>query len=325
MNKAIRIYETGGPEVLKLETINIGPPKPKEVGILQTAIGLNYIDIYGRTGLYPLPSLPHGLGMEATGIIETIGKDIKSFNIGDRVAYISTPPGAYAERRNVPADRLIPLPTTISDEMGAAMMLKGLTAQYLLRQTYKVKRGDSILIHAAAGGVGLIICQWAKHLGATVIGTVGNEKKAELAKKNGCDHTIIYTKENFKKKVIEITNGKGVEVVYDSIGQKTFMDSLDCLKPLGTMVSFGNATGPVNEFSIGLLATKGSLFLTRPTLFTYIDQIKNLRYMSNELFKLVNSGIIKININQKYSLVDTAQAHIDIEKRDTTGSTILIP
>lgn len=325
MSKAIRIHETGGPEVLKWEDVNVGEPGPSEAKVRHTAVGLNYIDVYVRMGLYPMPSFPHALGMEAAGVVEAVGEGVSDVAIGDRIAYVIAPPGAYSEERVVPADRLIKLPKGISDETGAAMMLQGMTAQYLLRQTYNVKAGDSILIHAAAGGVGLIVCQWAKHLGATVIGTVGNDEKAELAKAHGCDHAIVYTRENFKDRIAAITDGEGVNVVYDSIGKDTFMDSLDSLKPLGMMVTFGNATGSVDAFSPGILAAKGSLFVTRPTLFTYIDKRDNLMAMAADLFEVVSSGVVKIEINQSYDLSDTAQAHIHLEARKTTGSTILKP
>ena len=325
MTKAIRIHQTGGPEVLKWEDVEVGAPGPGQARIRHTAVGLNYIDIYGRTGLYPMPSMPHVLGMEGAGIIEAIGEGVSEVAPGDRVAYVIAPPGAYCEERLVPADRLVKLPDNISEDTAAAMMLQGMTAQYLLRQTYKVKAGDSILIHAAAGGVGLIVCQWAKHLGATVIGTVGSDEKAALAKAHGCDHAIVYTRENFKDRVKEITGGAGVNVVYDSIGKDTFMDSLDCLKPLGMMVTFGNATGPVADFPPGLLGPKGSLFLTRPTLFTYMAKRDDLMAMADELFEIVSSGVVKIEINQTYDLKDTAKAHADLEGRKTTGSTILKP
>jgi NADPH2:quinone reductase len=325
MSKAIRIHETGGPEVLKWEDVDVKAPRPGEARVRHTAVGLNYIDIYGRTGLHPMPSFPHTLGMEAAGVVEAIGEGVNGIAVGDRIAYVIAPPGAYSEERVVPADRLIKLPEGVSDETGAAMMLKGMTAQYLLHQTYTVKAGDSILIHAAAGGVGLIVCQWAKHLGAKVIGTVGNDKKAALAKSYGCDHTIVYTQENFKDRVSEITGGEGVDVVYDSIGKETFMDSLDSLKPLGMMVTFGNATGPIDPFSPGILAAKGSLFVTRPTIFTYIAKRDNLIAMAADLFRVVSSGVVKIKINQTYDLSNAAQAHIDLEARKTTGSTILKP
>ncbi len=322
--KAVRIHEPGETDQLVLDEIEIAPPGPGEVCIRHTAIGLNFIDVYMRSGLYPL-ELPHVLGMEGAGKIEAVGDGVVDLKIGDRVAYVSQPPGAYSEARNIAADRVIKLPDSIADKTAAAMMLQGLTAQYLLRRTYKVKKGDTILMHAAAGGVGLIVCQWARALGATVIGTVGTDEKAEIAKAHGCDHTIIYTRENFKDRVMEITNGAGVEVVYDSIGKDTFDASLDCLKPLGTMVTFGNATGPVDPVNPMVLAAKGSLFLTRPTLFTYIAQRDDLVAMTDELLDVVLSGKVKIEIGQEYPLADVARAHNDLETRKTTGSTIIIP
>jgi NADPH2:quinone reductase len=325
MSKAIRIHETGGPEILRWEDVDVNPPGFGEARVRHTAIGVNYIDVYGRTGLHHMPSFPHTLGMEAAGIVEAIGKGVSDVAVGDRIAYVIAPPGAYSEERVVPADRLIKLPEGVSDETGAAMLLKGMTAQYLLHQTYVVKAGDNILIHAAAGGVGLIVCQWAKHLGAKVIGTVGSDEKAALAKSHGCDHTIVYTRESFKDRVSEITDGEGVDVVYDSIGKVTFMDSLDSLKPLGMMVTFGNASGPVDAFSPGILAAKGSLFVTRPTIFTYIAKRNDLLAMAADLFEVVASGVVKIEINQTYDLSNAAQAHIDLEARKTTGSTILKP
>ena len=325
MSKAIRIHETGGPEVLKWEDVDVTHPGFGEAKIRHTAVGVNYIDVYGRTGLHPMPSFPHTLGMEAAGVVEAIGEGVSDVAVGDRIAYVIAPPGAYSEERVVPADRLVKLPEWVSDKTGAAMMLKGMTAQYLLHQTYNVKAGDNILIHAAAGGVGLIVCQWAKHLGANVIGTVGSDDKAALAKSHGCDHTIVYTQENFKDCVSEITGGEGVDVVYDSIGKETFMDSLDSLKPLGMMVTFGNASGLIDSFSPGILAAKGSLFVTRPTIFTYIAKRDNMIAMAADLFKVVASGVVKIEINQTYDLSNAAQAHIDLEARKTTGSTILIP
>ncbi len=325
MSKVIRIHETGGPEVLKWEDVDVGEPGPGEAKVRHTAIGLNFIDIYGRTGLYPLPSLPHALGMEGAGIVEAVGEGVGEVAVGDRVAYVAAPPGAYSEERLVAAERMLKLPDDITDETAAAMMLKGMTAQYLLRQTYDVKAGDTILMHAAAGGVGLIVCQWAKYLGATVIGTVGSDEKADLATAHGCDHPIVYTRESFKDRVQEITGGEGVNVVYDSIGKDTFMDSLDCLKPLGMMVTFGNATGPVDAFSPAILAAKGSLFVTRPTLFTYIAKREDLETMANDLFEVVSAGAVKIEVNQTYDLKDAARAHADLESRKTTGSTILKP
>lgn len=322
--KAVRIHEFGGIDKLSLDDIALPSPGPGEICVRHKAIGLNFIDVYMRTGTYPLP-LPHVLGMEGAGLVEAVGEGVSELKIGDRVAYAAQPPGAYAQARIINADRVVKTPDGISDETAAAMMLQGLTAQYLLRRTYKVKKGDTILMHAAAGGVGLIVCQWAKLLGATVIGTVGTEEKAKIAKAHGCDHTIIYTSENFLDRVKEITNGQGVEVVYDSIGKDTFMQSLDCLKPLGTMVTYGNATGPVEPFAPGILAGKGSLFVTRPTLFTYIAKREDLVAMAGELFDVVLSGKVKIEVGQKYPLANVAQAHADLEGRKTTGSTVLIP
>ncbi|MDH5187774.1 MAG: quinone oxidoreductase [Rhodospirillaceae bacterium] len=324
MVKAVRIHEFGGTDKLSLDDIDLGSPGAGEICVRHSAIGLNFIDIYMRNGTYPLP-LPHVLGMEGAGLVEAVGEGVSELKIGDRVAYAAQPPGAYAEARIIAAERVVKIPDAITDETAAAMMLQGLTAQYLLRRTYNVKKGDTILMHAAAGGVGLIVCQWAKHLGATVIGTVGTEEKAKIAKAHGCDHTIIYTKENFLDRVKEITGGEGVEVVYDSIGKDTFDQSLDCLKPLGTMVTYGNATGEVEPFQPKILAAKGSLFLTRPTLFTYIAKRDDLVGMANELFEVIMSGKVKIEIGQKYSLADVAKAHADLEGRKTTGSTILLP
>ncbi|PLX99619.1 MAG: quinone oxidoreductase [Desulfuromonas sp.] len=325
MAKAIRIHQTGGPEVMQWEDIEIADPGPGQVRLKQTAVGLNFIDVYHRTGLYPLPTLPATIGMEAAGIVDAIGEGVSDLTIGERIAYASPPPGAYAEVRLMPADRVIKLPDSISDQQAAAMMLQGMTVQYLLRSTYRVQPGDTILFHAAAGGVGLIACQWAKHLGATVIGTVGSEEKAELAKAHGCDHTILYRDEDIVERVQEITGGEGVPVVYDSIGKDTFEASLDCLRPRGILVSFGNASGPVQPFEPGILAQKGSLYFTRPTLMTYTAKREDLAKSAEELFDVVESGAVKIEVNQTYALKDAAQAHIDLEARKTTGSTVLIP
>lgn len=319
--QAIQIQEVGGPEVLQSVSLTLNEPGPQEVRVRHHACGLNYIDVYYRNGSYPLPP-PAVLGMEAAGIIEAKGIEVKNFAVGERVAYCR-PLGAYCEARNMAADTLVKLPDSISFEQAAAMMLKGLTAQYLLRRTYRVQAGDTILIHAAAGGVGLIVCQWAKALGATVIGTVGSEEKAALAKMHGCDHAIVYTRENFVQQVHTITQGKGVAVVYDSIGKDTFEQSLDCLRPFGMMVSFGSSSGPVMGINIGILAQKGSLFLTRPTLMTYTAHRSDLEIMSTELFEMVTSGKVKIDIHQQYALSDVIQAHRDLEARKTTGSTIL--
>ena len=325
MSKAIRIHEYGGPEVLRWEDVEVGAPGPGQLRVRHAAVGLNYIDVYHRTGLYPLPSLPWTLGMEGAGQVEAVGEGVTEFKAGDRVAYASPPVGAYAEVRLVPADRVVALPDTIDDRTAAAMMLQGMTAQYLLRRTYRVRPGDAILLHAAAGGVGLIASQWARDLGATVIGTVGNDDKAELARAHGCHHVIVYSRENFAERVREITGGQGVAVVYDSVGQATFMGSLDCLRPLGTMVSFGNASGPVPPFEPGILAAKGSLFLTRPTLMTYTAKRADLVASAAELFEVVGNGVVKIEVRQTYPLAETAQAHRDLEARQTTGSTVLLP
>jgi NADPH:quinone reductase len=321
MTNAIRIHQTGGPEVLKWEAIEVGQPGAGEVRIKHTAVGLNYIDVYHRTGLYPM-SLPFSPGLEAAGVIEAIGANVSELKVGDRVAYGTGPIGAYCEARVMPVEKLVKLPASISDQQGAAMMLQGLTAQYLLRRIYKVKAGDTILIHAAAGGVGLIVCQWAKYLGATVIGTVGNDEKAALAKANGCDYPIVYTREDFQQRVMEITDGKKLPVVYDSIGKDTFTKSLDCLQPMGLMVIFGNSSGPVAPFDPGILGGKGSLFVTRPTLAHYAGARKDLVPMAEELFDVVAKGAVKISINQTYALKDATQAHRDLEARKTTGSTV---
>jgi NADPH2:quinone reductase len=324
MTHAIRIHETGGPEVLRWEAVEVGPPAAGEARIRQTAVGLNFIDTYHRSGLYPVPSLPCVIGSEAAGVIEALGDGVTNLKVGQRVAYGGIL-GGYAEARLIKADRLVALPDAIDDTMAAAMMLKGMTAQYLLRRTYRVKEGDTILVHAAAGGVGLILCQWGKHLGATVIGTVGTEKKAELARSHGCDHPIVYTREDFVKRVREITGGEGVHVVYDAVGKDTFAGSLDALSPLGMMVTFGNASGPVPPFEPAILAQKGSLFLTRPTLMTYTAKADDLQATAAELFDVVAAGHVKITVDQTYPLKDTAQAHRDLEGRKTTGSTVLLP
>jgi len=324
MVKAVRVHTYGGPEALVYEDVDPGAPGPGQARIRQTAVGLNYIDTYHRTGLYKLPSLPHALGVEGSGIVEAVGEGVTNVKPGDRICYGSIL-GAYAEERIVPADRLLALPEGISDDVAAGIMLKGMTARYLLRVTYRVQKGDTVLIHAAAGGVGLIACQWAKHLGATVIGTVGSDEKAELARAHGCDHPVIYTRESFVDKVKEVTGGKGVPVVYDSVGKDTWEGSLDCLAVRGMMVSFGNASGPVAPFSILTLSQKGSLFLTRPTLAHYIVTRADYEQTANDLFGVVKSGAVKIEVNQRYALKDVAQAHVDLESRKTTGSTVLIP
>lgn len=323
MPYAIRIHEHGGPEKMQWEEVQVGDPGPGQVRVRNTAIGLNYVDTYQRSGLYPM-QLPFTLGSEGAGVVEAVGPKGKEFKVGDRVAYAG-PIGAYAEVVLRPADRLVKIPAGVDDKTAAAMMLKGLTTQYLLRRTYRVKNGDTILMHAAAGGVGQILCQWAKHLGANVIGTVGSDEKAELAKKAGCKHVIVTTREKFFDRVKAITKGKGVPVVYDGVGKDTFMESLDCLQPLGLMVSFGNASGAVPPFNAGILSAKGSLFLTRPTLGTYTASREDLVKAAQELFAVVKSGKVKIKVNQIYPLREAAQAHRDLESRKTTGSTVLIP
>ena len=322
MTHAIRIHTPGGPEVMSWDKLDVPPPGPGEVRVRHTAVGLNYIDTYHRSGAYKLP-LPSGLGQEAAGVVEALGPGVTELKVGQRVAYGTGPIGAYCEMRNMPVDKLVPLPDGIADRDAAAMMLKGLTVQYLIRQTYRVKSGDTILLHAAAGGVGLILSQWAKHLGATVIGTVGSDDKAKLAKAHGCAHTIVYSREDFVKRVDEITGGKKVPVVYDSVGKDTFLKSLDCLAPLGVAALFGASSGAVEPLNLGLLAQKGSLFVTRPTLNTYAASRENLVAMANELFDVVKSGAVKIEVNQTYPLKDAAKAHADLAARKTTGSTVL--
>ncbi len=324
MTKAIRCFTNGGPEVMEYVDVEVGEPGAGEVRVRHHAIGLNYIDVYFRTGLYPQP-LPAGLGMEGAGVVEAIGSGVTEVKVGDRVAYACRPPGAYAEARVMPSASLVKLPDDIDFETAAAMMLQGLTVQYLFHRTFPLKGGETILFHAAAGGVGLIACQWAKALGVNMIGTVGSDEKAALAKAHGCTHTINYNKEDFLSRVKELTNGQGVPVVYDSIGADTFIKSLDCLSPLGTMVSYGSASGPVPPFSLQELASRGSLFITRPTLFAYTAKRSDLEAMSADLFRMVSSGKVKIEINQRYALKDVQQAHRDLESRKTTGSTILLP
>jgi NADPH2:quinone reductase len=323
MTYAIRIHRPGGPEVLTWEKVSVGAPGPGEARIRHAAVGLNFIDTYHRTGLYPVP-LPSGIGLEGAGTVEAVGEGVTDVKPGDRVAYAGGPLGAYAGERNIPAHRLLKLPDTIDFNTAAAMMLQGLTTAYLLRRTYRVQPGDPVLIHAAAGGVGLIACQWAKALGATVIGTVGSAAKAELARAHGCDHVINYNTENFTARVKEIT-GEGVAVVYDGVGKDTFMGSLDSLRPMGMMVTYGNASGPVPPLDLLLLSQKGSLFVTRPTLMTYTAKRADLEALGKELFEMVGSGQVKIEVRQTYALKDAAHAHRDLEARKTTGSTILLP
>lgn len=324
MSRAIRIHAIGGPEVLSLEPVEVGTPGRGEVRIRQTAIGLNYIDVYVRTGLYPA-ALPAGLGMEAAGVVSQVGPGVKGFAEGDRVAYVQSQPGAYADERVMPANRLVKVPDAVGDREAAAVMLKGLTAWFLLRRTYRVRKGDPVVIYAAAGGVGLIAVQWARHLGAEVIAVTGTGEKAELARQHGAQHTILLGRGDLAARVREITGGKGVPVVYDSIGKDTFLASLDCLRPMGLMVSYGNASGPVPPFSPLELARRGSLFLTRPTLFHYIARRADLARGAAELFAVMASGAVKVRIGQIHRLGDAAQAHRELEGRRTTGSTVLIP
>jgi len=322
--KAIRFEQTGGPEVLHLEDIELPPPGAGEVRVHHTAIGVNFIDTYHRCGLYPV-KLPSGLGLEAAGTVETVGDDVTNLTVGDRVAYCSGPIGAYADANNVPADRLVKIPAGISDEIAAAALLKGLTAHYLLTRTYVIHAGQTILVHSAAGGVGLIACQWAKHLGATVIGTVGAEEKVPLAKENGCAHVLNLKTDEWSRRVRELTGGNGVPVVYDSIGKDTFMGSLDCLAVRGMMVSFGNSSGAVPAFEPSVLSAKGSLYLTRPTLFAYTRTVKELQDGADDLFGVIQSGAVKITINQRFPLAQAREAHEALHSRATTGATILIP
>ena len=322
MAKAIRIEQTGGPEVMKYVDVEVGAPGPGEVQVRHHAVGLNFIDIYFRSGLYPTP-LPSGLGTEGAGDVTAVGQGVTGLKVGDRVAYAGGPQGSYSELRNMPAHWLVKLPKSIGYETGAAMMLKGMTVQYLFRRTYKLQKGQTILFHAAAGGVGLIAMQWAKALGVTVIGTAGSEEKAALARKYGCDHTILYKTENVAERVREITGGKMVPVVYDSVGKDTFQASIDSLQPFGLMVSFGNASGPVPPMP--LTALKGSLYITRPSLMPHIASRSNLEEMSADLMRMVSSGKVKIEIDQRYALADAAKAHADLAARRTTGSSVLIP
>jgi len=318
---AIRVHETGGPDVLRWEEVEVGDPGAGQVTLRQEAAGLNYIDVYHRIGLYPQP-LPFTPGVEGAGVVEAVGPGVTGLKAGDRVAYAG-PTGGYAEVRVIDADRLVKLPDSISGEQAAAMILQGMTAHMLLRSVHRVEPGETILIHAAAGGVGLIVCQWAKALGAIVIGTVGSDEKAELARAHGCDHPIVYTRQDFAAEVERITEGKKLPVVYDSVGKDTFLKSLDCLRPRGLMVSFGNASGPVDPVPPGILAQKGSLFLTRPTLFHYIADRAELEMAARELFDVVESGKVKIEIKQRFALKDAAEAHRALEARKTSGSTIL--
>jgi NADPH2:quinone reductase len=324
MTHAIRFHQAGGPDVLRWENVEVGEPGPGQVRVRHAAVGLNFIDTYHRTGLYPLP-LPSGIGLEGAGVVEAVGEGVAGFKAGDRVAYAGGPVGAYSEARCMPATPLLKLPEAIDFRTGAAMMLQGLTSAYLLRKTYRVQPGDAVLIHASAGGVGLIACQWAKALGALVIGTTSTEAKAELARAHGADHVIFYNREDVAQRVREITGGEGVAVVYDGVGKDTFMGSLDSLRTRGMMVSFGNASGPVPPFDPLLLSQKGSIFITRPTLMHHTAKREELEELGGELFDMVVSGRVRIEVNQTYALKDAAQAHIDLEARRTTGSTVLLP
>lgn len=324
MTKAVRIDKTGGPEVLQWQDFEVGEPGEGQVRIRHTAIGLNYIDTYHRSGLYPIP-LPGGLGLEAAGVVEAVGPGVTHVRTGDRVAYAGGPPGAYAERRVMPAAPLLVLPDAVSDRDAAAAMLQGMTVQYLIRRTYAVKPGQTVLFHAAAGGVGLIACQWLSALGVTVIGTVSTEEKAALAKANGCTHTILYKSENVAERVRALTGGAGVPVVYDSVGKDSWESSLDCLQPMGLMVSFGNTSGPVSGINIGQLAAKGSLYVTRPVLATYVAKREDLEATAADLFDAIATGKVRPRVGQSYELKDAAQAHRDLEAGRTTGSTLLLP
>lgn len=323
---AIRVHELGGPEQLRLDTLDLPDPGPGQVRLRHTAIGVNFIDTYHRTGLYPLPSLPHGIGQEGAGVVEALGEGVTELSVGDRVAYaIAGGAGAYCTARNLPADRLVRLPEEVSDEVAAAVLLKGMTAEMLVRRVYPVKAGQTVLLHAAAGGVGLIACQWLAHLGATVIGTVSTEAKAELARAHGCHHPVVYTDSSFVEAVKQLTNGEGVPVVFDSVGKTTFMDSLDCLAARGMFVGFGNASGKPEPFDMGLLAQKGSLYLTRPTLFTYVQAKEDLQKSASALFDLVRGGQVKVEIGQRWRLAEAPEAHRALEARKTIGASLLIP
>ena len=324
MTKAITVSAIGGPEVMQWTEVQLEAPGRGEVAIRHTAIGLNFIDVYFRSGLYPAGELPFIPGLEAAGVVEAVGADVDDFQVGDRVAYASRPLGAYSERRNIATSALVPIPDSVSDEQAGAMMLKGMTAQYLLRQTYAVAKGDHIVIHAAAGGVGLIACQWAKHLGATVIGTVSSDEKAALARAHGCDYPVSYGEE-LVATVKRLTQGEGVPVVYDSVGKETFASSLDCLRPRGLLVSFGQSSGPIEPFDIAVLSAKGSLYLTRPTLFSYTATRQALTDCAADLMTVVGSGVVSVEVNQRFALRDAVQAHHALEGRQTTGSTVLVP
>jgi NADPH2:quinone reductase len=324
MPKAIRIHQTGGPEVLRWEDVAVSEPGEGQARVRHTAIGVNFIDTYHRSGLYPLP-LPTGLGSEAAGVVEAVGPGVTVVRPGERVAYAGGPPGAYSEVRVLPAGSLVPIPEGMTDQTAAAVMLKGMTAQYLIRRTYPVKAGETVLFHAAAGGVGLIACQWLKSLGATVIGTVGSDEKAAVARAHGCAHVIVSTREDIAKRVREITNGASVPVVYDSVGKDTFLSSLDCLRPLGLLVSFGNSSGKVTPFDIGILSQKGSLYLTRPTLATYTATRADLEATARDVFEVIREGKVKVEIRHTYPLAEAERVHRDLEGRRTIGSIVMIP
>jgi NADPH:quinone reductase len=324
MPKAMRFTETGGPEVLRWEDVDVGEPGEGQARVRHTAVGVNFIETYQRSGLYPIP-LPSGLGSEAAGVVEAVGPGVTVVRPGDRVAYGGGPPGSYAEARVLPAAILVPIPDGVTDQTAAAVMLKGMTAQYLIRRTYPVKAGEMVLFHAAAGGVGLIACQWLKALGATVIGTVGTEEKAAVARSHGCEHVIISTREDIVKRVREITGGAGVPVVYDSIGKDTFLSSLDCLRPLGLMVSYGNSSGKVTPFDISILSQKGSLYLTRPTLATYTATRADLEATARDVFDVIRQGKVTVEVRHTYPLADAPQVHRDLEGRRTVGSIVMIP
>jgi NADPH2:quinone reductase len=324
MSRAIRIHEAGGAEVMRLEDVDVSQPGDGEVQVRHTAIGLNYIDVYDRSGFYP-QAMPAGLGREGAGVVEAVGRKVRGFRAGDRVAYVHSVPGSYGERRNVPASRVVKVPAGVSDEQAAVLMLKGMTAAYLLRRTYRVKRGDVIVVHAAAGGVGLLLSQWGRALGATVIGVVGNEEKAKLAKKSGCRHVLVRGRDELVESVRKITKGVGADVVYDAVGKDTFFESLDCLRKRGLMVSYGNASGPVAPFSTAELVKRGSLYVTRPTLFDYIADRVDLESLAREIFGAVRKKWVKAQIHQRYQLADAARAHRDLEARKTTGASVLLP
>ena len=322
MAKVVRFHETGGPEVMRWEDVEVGEPGEGQARVRHTAVGVNFLDVYHRSGLYPLP-LPSGLGCEAAGVVEAVGPGVTVVRPGDRVAYAGGPPGSYSEERVLPASILVPIPDGVADQTSAAVMLKGMTSQYLIRRTYQVKAGETVLFHAAAGGVGLIACQWMKALGATVIGTVGSEEKAAVARAHGCDHVIVSTREDIAKRVREITGGAGVPVVYDSVGKDTFLASLDCLKPLGLLVSFGNSSGKVTPFDIGILSQKGSLYLNRPTLATFTATRADLEATANEVFEVIKEGKVKVEVRHTYPLADAERVHRDLEGRRTVGSIVM--